>query len=228
MSEITNIAPTSPNPFPVEWERLYCAVLSDALDATGYMYQAMSPRTRPLDDTRKMYGRARTGIYSEVDGVAEGENPYELEIEIIDDLQPGDVAVFGCGGSKHIAPWGSLLSTACRARGAAGCVTDGFVRDVVQIRAMGLPTFHCGIAPLDSKGRGHVTATDIPIICDGVRVCPGDLVFGDADGVVVIPRAIETEVLGIAFKKINDENHSLKELQDGAYLRDVYAKYGVL
>lgn len=95
----------------------------------------MTPRIRPIDDTLKMWGRARTGMYTEVDGVADGENPYELEICIVDDLKPGDIAVFGCGGSTRIAPWGSLLTTACRARGAIGCVTDGFVRDVVQIRA---------------------------------------------------------------------------------------------
>lgn len=228
MSKTTTTAPGDAHPFPTEWEQLYTAVLSDALDAAGFMGQAMSPRIRPIDDTLKMWGRARTGMYTEVDGVADGENPYELEIAIVDDLKPGDIAVFGCGGSSRIAPWGSLLSTACRARGAVGCVTDGFVRDVVQVRAMGLPVFHGGIAPLDSKGRGHITAIDVPIVCDGVKVSPGDLVFGDADGLVVVPRSIEAEVLHIAFDKINGEDHSLKELEEGSYLRDVYAKYGVL
>ncbi len=228
MSETTTTAPGNAHPFPADWELLYTSVLSDALDAAGIMTQAMSPRIRPIDDTLKMCGRARTGMYTEVDSVAEGENPYELEIDIVDDLKPGDIAVFGCGGSNRIAPWGSLLSTACRARGAVGCVTDGFVRDVVQIRAMGLSVFHGGIAPLDSKGRGHVTAIDVPIICDGVKVSHGDLVFGDADGVVVVPRSIEAEVLRIAFDKINGEDHSQKELEEGSYLRDVYAKYGVL
>lgn len=228
MSEATKIFSGQPHPFPADWERLFTAVLSDALDAAGNMHQAMSPRIRPLDSNLKMWGRARTGMYTEVDSVAQGENPYELEIAIVDDLKPGDVAVFGCGGSQRIAPWGSLLSTACRARGAAGCVTDGFVRDVTQIRTMELPVFHGGIAPLDSKGRGNVTEIDVPIVCDGVAVEPGDLVFGDADGVVVIPRAIEAEVLAIAFDKINSEDNSMSELKKGRYLRDVYEKYGVL
>jgi 4-hydroxy-4-methyl-2-oxoglutarate aldolase len=228
MSEVINIPPRGAGPFPAAWDKLYSAVLSDALDTAGYRHQAMSPRIRPIDDTLKMLGRARTGEYTEVDSVADGENPYELEIQIVDDLKPGDVAVFGCGGSTRIAPWGSLLSTACEARGAVGCVTDGFVRDVVQIREMGMPAFHGGIAPLDSKGRGHVTAIDVPIVCDGVKVSPGDLVFGDADGVVVIPRAIEDEVMRIAFDKINGEQSTLDELREGAYLRDVFAKYGVL
>ncbi len=228
MSEVPNTPPDGTSPGTAGWEKLFASVLSDALDAAGRMDQAMSPRIRPIDDTLVMWGRARTGRYTEVDAVAAGEDPYELEIQIVDDLKPGEIAVFGCGGSTRIAPWGSLLSTACRARRAVGCVTDGFVRDVVEIRAMGLPVFHGGIAPLDSKGRGHVTAIDVPIVCDGVKVSPGDLVFGDADGVVVVPRQIESEVLRIAFDKINSEDHTLKELQDGAYLRDVFAKYGVL
>lgn len=215
-------------PLPKGWEQLYSAVLSDALDAIGIWNQAMSPRMRPLDETLKLCGRARTGQYMEVPYVAEGINPYELEIAIVDDLKPGDVVVFSCGGSSRIAPWGSLLSTASRARGAAGCVTDGLVRDIIGIRELQLPVFHGGIGPLDSKGRGQIQAVDVPVICDGVRVEAGDLVFGDADGVVVVPQAVEAEVLQHAFEKINGEHHSINELRAGGFLRDVYAKYGVL
>lgn len=215
-------------PLPTNWEQLFSAVLSDALDAAGARQQAMAPHIRPLDDMLKMCGRARTSIYMEVDYVAEGENPYELEIALVDDLKPGDVAVFACGGSSRIAPWGSLLSTATRARGAEGCVTDGFVRDTLEIRDMKLLVFSGGIAPLDSKGRGQIQAVDVPVTCAGVHVRPGDLVFGDADGVVVVPQAIEVQVLRMAFEKINGEHHSMAELRAGRYLRDVYEKYGVL
>lgn len=215
-------------PLPENWEQLFTAVLSDALDAAGYRNQAMSSRMRPLDDSLKMCGRARTGIYVEVAHIAEDTNPYELEIAIVDDLKPGDVAVFACGGSSRIAPWGGLLSTATRARGAAGCVTDGFVRDVRDIRALQLSVFAVGIAPLDSKGRGQVQAVDVPVICDGILVCPGDLVFGDVDGVVVVPQVAEKDVLRYAFEKIDSENHTMAELRAGGYLSDIYAKYGVL
>ena len=228
MSDVAKLPNHRNAPLPEGWEKLFSAVLSDALDAAGCMGQAMSPRIRPLDDTLRLCGRARTGQYVEVGHVAEGVNPYELEIAIVDDLKPGDVAVFACGGSSRIAPWGSLLSTATRARGAAGCVTDGFVRDILEIRGMRLPVFNGGIAPLDSKGRGHIATIDVPVICDNVKVAPGDLVFGDADGVVVVPQAIEAEVLGLAFEKINGEHHSIRELREGSFLRDVYAKYGVL
>lgn len=228
MTASTTFTPRHNPPLPVNWERLFAAVLSDALDAVGVRDQAMKPQIRPIDELLKLCGRARTGIYMETAHVDEHENPYELEIAIVDDLKPGDVAVFACGGSSRIAPWGSLLSTAPRARGAAGCVTDGFVRDILEIRALQLPVFHGGIAPLDSKGRGQIQAIDVPVVCGGVKVSPGDLVFGDADGVVVVPQAVEAEVLRVALAKINGEHHSMQELRAGAYLRDVYAKYGVL
>lgn len=219
---------TSPNDLPAEWHKLYSAVLSDSLDAVGVMGQAMPPSIRPLDESLVLCARARTGIYVEVAHVDPDVNPYELEIKLVDDLKPGQLAVLACGGSRRIAPWGSLLSTATVGRKAAGCVTDGFVRDIKTIRELRLPVFHAGIAPLDSKGRGHIAALDVPVICAGVRVCPGDLVFGDADGVVVIPRAVEADVLRIAFDKINSEDSSMDELRNGALLRDVYQRHGVL
>jgi 4-hydroxy-4-methyl-2-oxoglutarate aldolase len=209
-------------------ERLYTAVLSDVLDEAGFRSQAMTARIRPLDDGLAMAGFARTGLFREVFHVARDENPYELEIAIIDDLKSGDIVVFGCGGSERIAPWGELLTTAARARGAVGAVTDGFVRDVRGIRNVKFPVFHGGIAPLDSKGRGKVADIDVPIVCDGVYVEPGDLIFGDVDGVVVVPRKIEDQVLTRAFEKVSGENATRDELLGGAKLKDVFDRYGVL
>jgi regulator of RNase E activity RraA len=207
---------------------LYTAVLSDVLDELGFRDQAMPPSIRPLDEDLVLAGFARTGLYREVFEAVAGENPYELEIALVDDLAPGEVAVFGCCGSRRIAPWGELLSTASRARGAVGCVTDGMVRDVRAIRALRFPVFHGGIAPLDSKGRGKVAEIDTPIRCGGVAVAPGDLVVGDADGVVVVPRAVEDEALRRAFAKVAGENTTRDELAAGAKLADVFAKYRVL
>lgn len=228
MPDHSPIASRQNPPLPDGWASLFTAVLSDALDDAGYRNQAMSPRMRPLDDTLVLCGRARTGSYAEVAHVEPGINPYELEIALIDDLKPGDVAVLACGGSSRIAPWGGLLSTATRVRGGVGCVTDGFVRDVRDIRKLELPVFSCGIAPLDSRGRGQVVAVDVPVTCDGVLVAPGDLVFGDADGVVVVPQAVEAEVLRFAFQKIEGETSTMAELQAGGYLGQIYAKYGIL
>jgi len=209
-------------------QTLYTAVLSDVLDELGFREQAMPPSIRPLDDDLVMVGRARTGVYREVYSVVAGDNPYALEIALVDDLKPGDVAVLGCGGSTRIAPWGELLSTAARARGAAGCLTDGFVRDIKPIRRMRFPVFHGGIAPLDSKGRGKVAEIDVPIRCAGVAVSPGDLVVGDADGVIVIPRAVEAVALDKAFAKVRGENDTRDELERGTKLADVFARHGIL
>jgi regulator of RNase E activity RraA len=209
-------------------ERLYTAVLSDVLDELGFRDQAMPPSIRPLDESRVLAGFARTGLYREIYRVVPGANPYALEIALVDDLRPDDVAVFGCGGSTRIAPWGELLTTASRARGAAGCVTDGFVRDIRAIRALGFPVFHGGIAPLDSKGRGEVAEIDVPIRCAGVAVAPGELVVGDADGVIVVPRAAEEEALARAFAKVASEDRTRDELARGVKLAEVFAKYRVL
>jgi len=209
-------------------QALYTAVLSDVLDELGFRDQAMPPSIRPLDENLTLAGFARTGLYREVFHTVAGENPYELEIALVDDLKPDEVAVLGCCGSHRIAPWGELLSTASRARGAAGCVTDGMVRDTRAIRALRFPVFHGGIAPLDSKGRGKVAEIDTPIRCGGVAVAAGDLVVGDADGVIVVPRAVEAEALRRAFAKVAKENITRDELAAGAKLADVFDKYRVL
>ncbi len=209
-------------------EKLYSAVLSDVLDELGAMHQEMTPAIRQLDDGLVLAAYARTGRFEEVSRYVPGENPYELEIRIVDDLKRDDVMVFGCGGSRKIAPWGELLTTAARARGAAGAVTDGFVRDVRMIRELAFPVFHGGIAPLDSKGRGKVVEIDATIDCAGVRIAPGDLVFGDVDGVVVVPRRLEEEALARAFRKVTGENTTRDELAKGAKLRDVFERHGVL
>ena len=208
--------------------RLYTAVLSDVLDDVGIRAQALPPRIRPLDENLVLAGFARTGLFRDVYHVAEDENPYALEIAILDDLKPGDVMIFGCGASGRIAPWGELLTTAARARGARGAVTDGLVRDVRGIRSVRFPVYHGGIAPLDSKGRGKVVDIDIPIECAGVHVEPGDLVFGDVDGVVIVPRSAEEDVRARAFDKVARENTTRDELLRGAKLKDVYDRYGVL
>lgn len=209
---------------------LSAAVLSDTLDSLGLMQQAMRPFMRPLDEGLRLIGRARTGVYMPVYAQpAPGENPYEVEIALVDDLQPGEVVVLACDGpTERIAPWGELLSTASVARGAAGCVTDGLVRDVQQIRAMQFPVFCGGIGPLDTKGRARMVERDVPVVCAGVRVCPGDLVFGDVDGLVVVPREVEQEVLRRALEKVNGENASRDALQRGEKLAEVFGRLGIL
>ncbi len=136
--------------------------------------------------------------------------------------------MLACGKTGRIAPWGELLTTASRMRGAIGCLTDGLVRDVRRIREMGFAVFCGGIGPLDTAGRGKMMAMDTPIECGGVGVRTGDYVFGDVDGCVVIPQEILQQALDASFAKVEAEDVTRNELLEGKLLADVYAKYGVL
>ncbi len=208
---------------------LYTPVVSDVLDSLGLMHQALKPFVRPLDDSLVLFGRARTGRYVPLTGPSTSDNPYELEMDLIDSLQPGEVAVLACGGpTDWIAPWGELLSTAAHARRSAGCVTDGLVRDVARIRAMGFPVFHGGIGPLDTKNRAEMVEMDSPVEIGGVRVSPGDWILGDVDGVVVIPGLRAEETFRAALDKIAAEDSTRAELEAGHTLRAVFARFGVL
>src|SRR5262245_44799302 len=212
-----------------QFQNLSAPILSDVMDSLGLMAQAMRPFVRPLDENALLVGRARTGLYMPVYEARSGDNPYEVEIALVDDLKPGEVVVLACNGpTERIAPWGELLSTASKMRGAAGCVTDGLVRDVRQIRALGFLVFHGGIGPLDTRGRGRMMERDIPVECAGVGVRSGDIVFGDVDGVVVIPQERAGDVLARARAKLAGENHTRAELEQGRLLGEVYQKYGVL
>jgi 4-hydroxy-4-methyl-2-oxoglutarate aldolase len=208
--------------------KLYSGVISDILDDRGIWNHAMAPHVRPLDESLTLFGRARTGLYMPVYHVEEGANPYELEIKLIDSLARDDVPVLGCPDGERIAPWGELLSTASRARNAAGCVTDGLVRDVRVIRSMQFPVFAGGIGPLDSKGRGVVMKIDIPIECGGAAVTSGDWIFGDVDGVVVIPAAMAEEVITLSLEKVTQETTVRKELEAGESLATVFARHRIL
>ena len=126
------------------------------------------------------------------------------------------------------APWGELMSTLAKRKGVAGCVCDSQIRDCVKIIDMGFPVYAAGIRPLDSMGRGLVVDYDVPVRCGDVMVHPGDLVFADYDGIVVIPQTVETEVLRLAQEKIGKESLSRQALLEGKSLREVYDTYGVL
>jgi len=163
----------------------------------------------------------------ETDYVVE-EDPYGLEIDAMDSLGPGDVAVHSSDPGFTNAPWGELMSTLAKRNGAVGCICDSMIRDCQQILAMQFPVFHVGIRPLDSKGRGRVMAYDVPIRCGDVFVRPGELVFADFDGVVVVPADVEEQALRLAAEKIGEESATRRELLRGRTLRDVFDEFGVL
>ena len=221
MSKETGIAPYD------EMKRLlFSSVIADALDACGYRDQILRHDIRPLYPDAVVVGRALTVLSVDVYEIP--EEPYKLELEAVDALKPGDVLVAQTNGTTRSSLWGELLSTAAEARGARGAVIDGFTRDTQAICAMEFPVFVRGIAPYDSKGRSDVIAYNTPIECGGVKVCPGDLVFGDYDGVVAIPRAAEEQVLKAAFEKAAGEKEVKEALENGMSATAAFQKYGIL
>ncbi len=211
-------------------QNLYVAAVCDILDELGHRNQAMHQRLRPLlpdPENCGFIGRARTFRWMETDYIHE-DNPYGMEIEAMDSLKANDVAVHSTDYGGTNAPWGELMSTIARRNGAAGCVCDSQIRDCVRIIKMGFPVYYSGIRPLDSKGRAIVIAYDVPVRCGEVLVHPGDIVYADFDGIVVVPRVAELDVFQRAYDKVYKENLSRKELLEGKSLREVYNKYKTL
>ena len=209
-------------------ENIYVAAVCDILDEIGYRNQAMHQRLRPLDaDCCTIVGRARTFRWMDTD-YEDAENPYGAEIEAMDSLKENDVVVHSTDYSGTNAPWGELMSTISKVKGVSGCICDSQIRDCVKIKELKFPVFYAGIRPLDSRGRGMVMAYDVPVSCGGVKVNPGDLVFADFDGVVVVPKDVEAKVFELAQDKVLRENYSRKELLEGKSLKEVFDKYGAL
>ena len=207
-------------------EQLYVAVVSDVLDSMGYLDQAMRAELRPLEPHMRVIGRAHTLLATDV--YERAEHPYDVEIDAVDALKPGDVMVACTNGSTRTCLWGELLSTAAMARGATGCIIDGHTRDALKIKEMGFPLFCTGFRPVDSSYRSSVIAYGVPVVVGGVRIEPGDIIFGDFDGIVVIPKAILPEAVTRAAEKVESENHTRDMLREGALLREVYDRFGVL
>jgi 4-hydroxy-4-methyl-2-oxoglutarate aldolase len=209
-------------------QQLYVPVVCDIMDGLGHRCQAMHQRLRPLDPTHcVIVGRARTFRWMETDYVVQ-EDPYGLEIEAMDSLKAGEVVVHSTDYAGSNAPWGELMSTVAKRNGATGCICDSQIRDCQKIMQLGFAVFCQGIRPLDSMGRARVMAYDVPVRCGEVLVHPGELVFADFDGVVVVPRRVEEEVLRLAEEKAGKENDSRRELLQGRSLREVYNQYRVL
>ncbi len=207
-------------------DKLNAAVISDTLDRLGAREQAMRADMRPVYPGAIIVGRAYPVISADI--FEASDDPYRDEIEAVDSLKPDDVMVVCTNRSTRTCFWGELLSTAARARGARGVIIDGYTRDVTQITTMKFPTFAIGMKVVDSAGRSMVIAHGCPVICGDVLVNPRDIVFGDIDGVVVIPKELEERVIPLALEKVDKEDKLREELLKGAMLRDAYAKYKVL
>ncbi len=207
-------------------ETLYVAVVCDALDALGHRNQSPRIALRSLTGEAMLVGRSKTTLWADM--FHTDPRPYELELQAVDTCRPDDVVIAAAGGSKRSGIWGELLSTAARNSGCVGAVVDGDVRDVRQMRRMEFPCFARGTCPYDSLNRQRVIDIDVPVEIDGVRFEPGDLVFADADGVVVVPRAVESEAIRRAWEKVHAENITRDAIRQGMKATEVYNRYGVL
>ena len=205
---------------------LYTGVLSDVLDGLGYRDQAMDASIRPVVPGFTVVGRAHTVLSSDIYELP--DDPYSMEIAAVDSIRPNDVVVAATNHSTRTCFWGELLSTAATVRGGRGAVIEGYTRDVRKIEQMGFPVFTTGMRPVDSAGRGIVVSYGKPIVCGGVLVRPGDIVFGDVDGIVVIPQEVESQAISLAQAKLSSENRMRDQLLTGRTLRDVYDEFGIL
>ena len=207
-------------------ERLYSSVLADILDDHGYRQQVLDHEVRPLYNGARVAGRAATMLAVEVSKLP--DNPYDNLMELLDGIVPGEVVVGTVQSRANAAIWGELLSTHTRAKGGRGVVVDGLSRDLWGIAEMKFPVFARGLCPADSKGRLEVISIRGTIPVAGVSVANGDLVLADEDGVVVVPRAVEDEVVRLAFEKVEGEDEMRDILRKGANLRAVFKEHGIL
>ena len=205
---------------------LYSSVISDILDEAGYRHQVLRSDVRPLYPEAKVVGRAATMLAIPVTQLP--PQPYDKLMELLDGIRPGEVVVGTVQGNVDAALWGELLSTHTRAKGGRGAVLDGLSRDSWGIVEMKFPVFATGVSPADSKGRLEVIAIRGTYPVAGGSVGDGDLVFADADGCVVVPAAIEDDVIRLAFEKVSGEDVMRDILRRGANLRQVFKEHGIL
>jgi regulator of RNase E activity RraA len=205
---------------------LFSAVLADVLDALDHRNSTLPPDIRPLKAEWKIFGRAVT--LSAIPVQTEPENPYAVELACIDSLRPGDILVATTNGDRSSALWGELLSTSARAHGAAGAVIDGLTRDAAKIVAMNFPVFAAGFCPLDSKGRLNGVSFGEPVRIGDCSVRAGDWIFGDIDGIVVVPAELADQAFPRALEKVRSENRVRAELAKGRSAREVFEEYGIL
>lgn len=220
--------------FDLARRELFTAVVGDIMDTLGLRRQFLPPRLRPLREGMQLVGRAMTVLEADVfDPAPQGganpllTRPFGLMLEALDDLHPGEVYLC-TGASPAYALWGELMSTRAWKLGAAGAVVDGYHRDTHGILALGFPVFSAGAFAQDQAPRGKVVDFRVPLEIEGTRILPGDLVLGDVDGVCIVPRAAETEVLTKALEKARGEKLVKKAIESGMSAREAFDRFGIL
>jgi regulator of RNase E activity RraA len=204
---------------------LFSAIIGDVLDLHGFHHQFLMPECRPLEPKMVVCGRAMTVHETDVSQLP--NPPFGLMLKALDSLQEHEVYV-AAGASPRYALWGELMSTAARSRGAAGAVMAGYARDTNGILEMNFPVFCYGSYAQDQRGRGQVVDFRVPLEVNGVTIQPGDIIFGDIDGVVVLPKEMEVPVVRQALEQVRKEKTARTMLLNGATAESVFSETGVL
>ena len=209
--------------------RLFTAVVGDVMDTLGHTRQFLPADIRPLRDDMVVAGRAMTVQEADLaPDEAETAEAFGLMLKALDDLKEGEVYICA-GASPTYALWGGLMTTRAMKLGAAGAVLGGCHRDTREVLALGFPVFSSGAYAQDQKNRGVVTNFRTPIeFPNGVRVAPGDMVFGDIDGVAIIPKDAAAEVVRLALEKVDGENTVRRMIEDGETSAAAFAKTGIM
>ena len=211
--------------FTMMREKLYTPVVGDILDQLGYYHQFLPQNIRPLTDDMKLAGRAMTVLIIDVFGPQ--KKPFGLLTEAVDSLEKDDIYV-ASGGSKRSAYWGEILTATARTRGAAGAVVNGWHRDTPQVLEQDWPVFSCGCYAQDSGVRTQVVDFRCTIEIGNVTIHNGDIVFGDVDGVLIIPHEIIDEVMEKSLEKASGEKIVRRAIENGMTATEAFAKYGIL
>ncbi len=220
--------------FSIARKELFTALVGDILDKLGYLHQFVSPHIKPLRSDMVVIGRAmpvlEADVFAEVVEASQlplMKKPFGVMFEALDSLKPNEVYICS-GSSPSYALWGGLMSTRALKLKAAGVVVDGYSRDTPEILRLNFPTFSLGSYAQDQGPRGKVIDYRIPIEFDGVRVNPGDIVYGDLDGVIIVPREAEEEAFRGAIEKARGEKLVQKALEEGMSTVDAFKKFGIM
>ena len=220
--------------FSLARQELFTAVVGDIMDKLGFVHQFLPPKIQPLRADMMVIGRAMTVLEADVfeesnisDNNPVMAKPFGLMLQALDDLQQNEVYVC-TGASPRYALWGEIMSSRAMKLKAAGAVVDGYLRDTHGILAMDFPAFAHGSYAQDQGPRGKVIDFRVPLEIGGVRIRPGDIVFGDVDGVLVVPREAEREVFVGAIEKARGEKIVQKAIEEGMSASEAFKKYGIL
>ena len=220
--------------FNIAKMELFTALVGDVLDKMGFYHQFLPAVIKPLSPAMVVIGRAMPVIEADVaDEVIENtknvmmKKPFGIMFEALDDLHEDEVYI--CSGSSHnYALWGGLMSTRAIKLKAAGAVVNGFTRDTNEILRLNFPTFSAGTYAQDQGPRGKVIDYRVPIEWNGIRINPGDIVFGDRDGVIIVPKEIEKEAFEGAFAKARGEKLVAEALRSGESAVAAFRKFGIM